>query len=755
MSIKEHPDYNYESKWLSYMLDFARKYHEELMLKKALIDKKVDYTTKHINADASQDYIELMISTQFQASLEKKLEKIADAKEKPYFARVDFKENEALESEKIYIGKMSFIDDENKRVLVVDWRAPIANLYYEERLGSAKYSCVDGIINGEITLKRQYSIEDGNLINMFDIDITTNDEFLQAFLGASADNRLKEIVSTIQVEQNRIIRADMWKPLIVQGAAGSGKTTIALHRIAYLIYTYEKEFLPENFMIIAPSKFFLNYISEVLPELGVDKVKQTTFEEFAFDVLEKRYKLIDLNFKLSSIVELRSKNKDVENIIKSSEFKSSMYFKNAIDEYLKEIEENFIPKEDFKIANIVVYSYDEIQYLFINEYKDLPYLKRVDEIKKHLSNRLKLKVEEIINNIQTECDKKVILVKRKIEDSDERRKIISGLINKKDELIERVKASSKTAVKSYISKIKPLKVEQYYDCFMDSPKLYNLANSYADGLIEIIKSNHNKNKAQKVYEIEDLAALVYIKYVVFGMSEKIRVKHIVIDEAQDFSVFQLLMLKSIIKDSSFTILGDLAQGIHSYRGIKDWDEVSNIVFKDRCNLLTLEESYRTTIEIMNEANKVLRKINNPKLIPAKPVIRHGEDVKYEGYSSIEDIVKDIDKTVNELKIEGFKSFAVITKTLDECFRLNEIFSNSDNKPYILTGKEDEYRGGFVMLPSYLAKGLEFDAVFISNANDELYKDDELDAKLLYVAMTRPLHVLKIYYTDKITPLLKL
>lgn len=718
-----------------------------------MIESKLEYTFKHINSDASQDYIELMIGSQFQTSITKKLQKIVEAKEKPYFARVDFKENESEAVEKIYIGKTSLIDDESQKVLVVDWRAPIANLYYEERLGKAKYTCVDGIIEGKISLKRQYTIENGKLINMFDIDITTNDEFLQAFLGANADNRLKEIVSTIQVEQNRIIRADMWRPLIVQGVAGSGKTTIALHRIAYLIYNYEREFLPENFMIIAPSKFFLNYISEVLPELGVDKVKQTTFEEFAYEVLEKRYDIIDINNKLSFIVENKSSCINIDHIIKEAEFKSSMNFKLALDEFLRDIEINIIPKEDFKLGKVLIYSYDEIQNLFLNEYKDLPFIKRLDEIKKHLNNRLKVKLEEVISNIQSECDKRVNYIKQKESDLEKRKQMVSNLITKKDEYIEKVKILSKNLIKNYFAKIKTKKVEKYYEDFINSSILKKYADQYYEGLYDLINKSYKINKSQKLYEIEDISALVYIKVIIFGLSEKIKVKHIVIDEAQDFSVFQLLMLKRIIKDSSFTILGDLAQGIHSYRGIKKWEDVSRIVFNDKCNFLTLEESYRTTIEIMNEANKVLNKIPTLKFPPAKPVIRHGDKVEYIKKTSLEEISNDIDEKIERLKENGYKSFAIICKTLEECYNISRLFENLTNKPYILTGKENEYKGGFVLLPSYLSKGLEFDVVFISNANYKSYKCEELDVKLLYVAMTRPLHKLYVYHTDKLSEIL--
>lgn len=237
------------------------------------------------SADMNYD-LENIAQAQFVSSQLRKLENIKSIKDKPYFARMDFKED-GKNVEKLYIGKISLLDNKTAYPIIVDWRAPISNLYYEGRVGKAEYECLGEKIKGEIFLKRQYIIENQELKKYVNINVTGNDELLQNALEEKADDRLKNIVATIQDEQNKIIRADINQPLIVQGVAGSGKTTIALHRIAYLIYNYEKEFKPEEFMIIAPTKFFLNYISNILPDLGVNDVKQTTFEDFAYDVIGK------------------------------------------------------------------------------------------------------------------------------------------------------------------------------------------------------------------------------------------------------------------------------------------------------------------------------------------------------------------------------------------------------------------------------------------------------------------------------------
>lgn len=760
MNTLDHPDYEIELKKLEFTLEYLKKYNEYIHVQKEKIDKEVDYGIRHFSSDNSQQYIDLTINTTLQKGISQKLVNIEKSLSKPYFARVDFAEENSNNAEKLYIGKMSLMDEEhNHQIIIVDWRAPISNLYYEGRLGGSSYICPDGKIDGEILLKRQYSIENGKLENIFDIDITTNDEFLQSYLGANAENRLKDIVSTIQVEQNKIIRADMWHPLIVQGAAGSGKTTIALHRIAYLIYTYEKSFKPENFMIIAPNRFFLSYISEVLPELGVEKVKQTTFEDFSMELLGSKFKLRESHQKLSSIINAGSSIYDMELkklVKKASEFKSSMEFKSALDNYMALIENNFIPHEDFKVGSFTLFKYDELCHLFFKEYKSLPMMKRIDEIKKHLTGRIKLKRDSMVEKLQFECDRKIKLLKENMEISDERHRLIVKAIDYKDSAIANIQSNSKVAVKNYISKITPLQPFKYYRNLLENEELFRkITENYIDKKTADFIMKYSLEVFDSGYiEHEDLAPLVYLKYLIYGMDEKTQVRHAVIDEAQDFSVFQLYVLKKIIKDSSFTILGDLCQGIHSYRGIKDWNDLSKYVFEESgSTLLTLEQSYRTTVEIMEAANSVIKALKDSKLPLSKPVIRHGKMVEVIEKNELREVAEEIKKRINQMDENGFKSLAIICKTMDECIEMKALLKGASKAPALLSGKEKEYKGGVVIVPSYLSKGLEFDEVIIANAGKNIYGEDELDVKLLYVAMTRPLHVLNIFSIGECTPLL--
>ena len=259
-----------------------------------------------------------------------KIKNLEKALISPYFARIEFKANDSKNAEKIYIGKTN-IFDEDSNIAVVDWRAPISSVYYDGKIGKTQYKCPEGIIEGDLLHKRQYIIEEAKLIDYNDIDITTNDQMLQDCLNENSDVRLKNIVSTIQSEQNKIIRANMFKPLIVQGVAGSGKTTVALHRIAYLVYTYEKTFRPDEFLIIAPNKFFLDYISNVLPDLGVDNVRQQTFEEFSLEIIGENIKIKNSNDELSKIVSEDSV--EIQVILNSAKFKSCLKFKKIRKSY--------------------------------------------------------------------------------------------------------------------------------------------------------------------------------------------------------------------------------------------------------------------------------------------------------------------------------------------------------------------------------------------------------------------------------------
>ncbi|HBF39674.1 MAG TPA: DNA helicase, partial [Firmicutes bacterium] len=560
MPAHEHPAYRAEVEHLDYTLKYVEKSIINNAFKRKRVGQEVAQLDRRYMDGNSQDFIDLMVNNQILSGTDLKLRNLETALEKPYFARIDFHENGKPEKEELYIGKMCLTRDEDQKLIIVDWRAPVANMYYESRLGDAGYDCPDGKIQGQLSLKRQFSIDKGQLAEMFDIDITTNDQFLQSYLGASADNRLKDIVSTIQAEQNRVIRADMKRPLLVQGVAGSGKTTIALHRIAYLIYNFGQSFMPENFMIIAPNRLFLNYISEVLPELGVERVKQTTFEDFAREVIAEKYQVKDPNEKLLRFVEQNLNEQQIaenELIKQASMVKSGLRFKDFLDYFLKQLEDKLMPANDFGFEDKVLYKNEDIRRLFFRDYRSWPIYKRVEQIKKHFHRRLKEWQGDAAISLNNECRVAIDRLKMNEIDSPERQAKIIDLIDSKNERLTRLKSFAGGGAKAYFKQV-PFRnaLECYWD-FLANPLYFKAA---AEGKLkpELISwlrelTLENLNKGQ--LELEDLAPVMYIKYRLEGLSEKIKVKHVVIDEAQDFNTFQFYTMRQMIKDSSFTILG--------------------------------------------------------------------------------------------------------------------------------------------------------------------------------------------------------
>ena len=622
------------------------KKHLEFTLKKydeVIEDSK--YKMKNLKKYYN-DYDEMMDEKE---RLEHKIIKTEESKETPYFARIDF---QGEKQETCYIGKYGVSDYDNN-IITIDWRAPISTLYYDSNIGKCEYDSPSGKIKGELLLKRQYQIEKQKLINYQDVDTVSNDEILKPYLSVSADTRLKNIVSTIQAEQNKIIRYPL-KNLIIQGVAGSGKTTVALHRIAYLVYNNKDIIKSKDYMVIGPNKFFVKYISKILPDLDVNGVAEYTLEEILEKYTKEKYKI---NNHLDKIVEYD----------KMSELKTSMEMKNIIDTYINNIK---IYPETIKMENVEIISKTELKNI-------------IEEINENTYKSIKQKQERIY-----------LLLDKYIKGN--KQKIINKLIeeNLDNKTLQDFKKSHIKYIKNNIPKIK--KVLEYYK--------------------QILTEN---NIEIKELEIEDIPSLLYIRYKL-GNDIFDNYKHIVIDEAQDYGEFMFYVIKKIFKNATFGIFGDLAQSLYSYRSIKNWDAVKRIFNSE---IEYLNKSYRTTIEIMNEANKINEKLN---LNLATPVIRHGDKVEYTN--------KSIEELIEKLK-EKYNTIAIITNTLEDAKELHKKFKNYD----LITPTDISYESKITILPSYLSKGLEFDAVIILNT----FKENILEQKLLYVSMTRALHKLYI------------
>jgi len=742
-SVVDHKDYLSELE----RLEFTKEYIKSVLEiskgnKEQFVENLKEAFAELDTSDSSLSYMTLLTNAQYLELAETELERLASVLGKPYFSRINFTSSGDTEEEILYIGKASLFDRVNQMPIIVDWRSPIANVYYDGRLGDVTYEAYGETQSGYLSLKRQYEIEDGILKEIRDIDLTTHDELLQKSLSGKADNRLTEIVATIQNEQNEVIRASLKHPIIVQGAAGSGKTTIALHRISYFLYSLGYRFPPEKLMILAPNRVFIDYISAVLPDLGVNKINQTTYIDFMRSCLGKKFKLFSANSKLMTLIKGEEKSKWLSWV---TSYKGSLDFKDVIDRYLKEIEITLAPSEDFIIERSLLMRGKKIRKLYLQEFQYLPIYKRLDKIKNLLANDVRIKKSIILSKINHKYDEILEKALYSIRmDADKRRERVISIMEKKEKRIKAVEQESKAAVKRYMdSYVKKDIFSLYKELMTSSVLLHKYSRTLSEMECKRLSNYCEKIFTKKAMELEDLAPLFYMKAKLEGIDERYKMKSVFIDEAQDYSYFQFAALKEGFETDLFTIVGDLAQGIHSYRGLHSWDPLLKEIFPN-ANYQTLQKSYRTTVEIMHLANGILSLMEKDLPI-VEPVIRHGDRPCFTkiDLANVQQVREILEQDIHLLKKEELNSIAIIGRTDQDCLRINDLFKDSALPIQLLEEKEELQKGSVVILPSYLSKGLEFDAVLILTM-EESYSEEELDIKLLYVAMTRPMHKLYLY-----------
>jgi len=717
-----------EQAYLSDVLAHLATEIPKITQQKEDLDSRVSYAFAHMNVDNPEAYTELTVSLSLLDGWKMMERQMLYAQKKPYFARVDF------EGKTYYIGKMTLL--RGLEVLITDWRAPLATLYYEGRIGQASYDCLDGHIQGALTLKRQYQIENGVLEGFMDIDVTASDTFLQAALGASKDRRLRDIVTTIQAEQNRIIRAPLNAPLIVQGAAGSGKTTIALHRIAYLLYNHADTLSARNVMILAPSRFFLSYISDVLPELGVEQVTQTTFSDYVINSLELDPKKHPVASPLAALTEAINGSAPHTPRMAAAGLKGSLKFHRVIQNYLRYIEEQLLPEEDFGLEGYALFPREKIAKLFTETYTFLPTNKRAGEIEKYLTGTLKRQLPRFERNIIAVFDKHMAKIKVLMpEDSSSRRSQFTRVLEKRDLMLKQLHEKARPTRKKYMKAFKLKDALTYYQqLFTTTGLLAQMAQGiFTFAECDVLLEETRLATARGILEPEDLPPLLFMQKHLFGFKGN-EMKHVVVDEAQDYSPFQFLALREAMPAASFSIMGDLHQGLLAHKGVNNWEEIRPIFDAEP---LILAQSYRTTIEIMEAANPIIMQLypsgSAPAVPLAVPVIRHGEKVIHRTGG-----VPIISQEIKNAQGAGCRSIALIAKTAAACEGLQAALAKKNNPRYpIISEQEADYEGGVIIMPVYLAKGLEFDAVIITDASQ--YTAQPLDVKLRYIAMTRALH----------------
>lgn len=656
---------NYLNKTVSLIRKKISKLGQELFNddSKALEFKKLIWDT-HTEMDPNE-MRSMMAESDLQVSIMQSkgnyLQRLFRIQNKPYFGSIRFKEEGSEEEDNIYIG-ITHVEDKLD-YYVHDWRSPICSMFYDYETGPASYKAPSGIIKGNIIKKRQYIIEDAELKHIFDNDLNISDSLLQEVLAEESSDKMKNIVNTIQEEQNKVIRNTEDKNLIVEGIAGSGKTSVALHRIAFLLYRIPN-LTSSNVVVFTPNKVFSEYISNVLPELGEDNTYDMTF-----------YDLLCQNI---------NEYKDIENF---TDF-ISRYYKGNVD------------------------NYDIIKY------------KQSDEIIKDINNYINNLLSTIKFNNKLEYDNFIEI------DTEELNNMLNYKYNRFP-LFERIKEISKRiASNNYEGSTKNAssiekKLKELLNIKLDLKDIFN--NFY--------QSEYSKYKDKvndKYLYYEDACIFLYIKSLLVGFNTNHVIKEIVIDEAQDYNKLQYLIIKKTFKTSNYTILGDTNQTINPYYKYDSLEELTSIF--ESSKYITLTKTYRSTGKIIDYTNKILG-LNHVTAIRNDKA----SDIIFRNNITKNDFLADI----NNLKTIS-KSIAIITKNDKEAEKVYNMLK--DDLDIMLIDGFGHIKRDLVVVPSYVAKGLEFDSVIIYTDEDNKYQ--EKDKYLFYVACTRAQHNLIIYNNSK-------
>lgn len=692
-------------------------------------------TVHHANdftrlTEINQYLSELNTQTADYGSTLKQLKKYRKIIGSPYFGRFDFKEEDSTDREKIYIGLYNVMDWKTGNIFVYDWRAPIASIFYQYEPGKVLYSAPTGVIAGDISLKRQYKILHSELKYFFDCSIMINDEILQEVLSRNASPRMRNIVETIQKEQDIIIRDTANELLIVQGVAGSGKTSIALHRIAFLLYNGMSSNLnADNFLILSPNAVFSKYISSVLPELGEENVAQTTFDDVTAKLLADRLKTESRNLQLESLIAIQS---DEEMAVrkKGMEFKGSRAFAQILDRLILHYERRLIDFEDVYYNGKIIETGQRLKHLFLNNKSGTPMARRLKRIEQLIMNQ--------VHPLQKARLEKIEQIVAKSDGHELEVKSFSRLLSIKEAKIFMARLRRFTEVD----------YESLYRELFQSPELFS---KLARGLelpeeIERIVRCTKASLAKGYAHYEDCAPLLYLKLKVEGSDLFSDIRQVVIDEAQDYYPLQYEVFRLLFKNARYTILGDIHQAIEKEADLSLYSVIEEILNKSRTVRLVLKKGYRSSYEISAYAQGLLG--SRQELIPferheAKPLVVH----KNTQDLVVQAIAKDIDRFFEK----GYESIAVICKTGQEAANIHAGLQGLTNVRLITTN-EAEIEQGVLVIPSYMAKGLEFDVVLVHGASKDRYFS-ELDRKLLYIACTRALHRLVLYYTGEPSPFL--
>lgn len=708
-----------EEQYLKETLQVVNKNLGNYSLEVSRMQAEIDEMLEHYHDNDVELWTILNNTITLNEHMKRNLERNERAKSKPYFGRIIFHDETLDKEESIYIGKGG-ISRDNTHWLVVDWRAPIANAYYENGLGKCTYEAPGGKeLPIDLKLKRTFEIENGKMLDYFDTEVIANDDLLMKYLSRNKEAVLGEIVATIQKEQNDIIRKSPYHNIIVQGVAGSGKTTVAMHRISFILYNYKDRFKPEDFYIVGSNRILLNYITGVLPDLDVYGVRQMTMEQLFIRLLyedwdEKKYNYVSVSGE--------------KNVIKGTE---QWYF--DLENFIRKLEWDTISRES----------------VLLNPRQFVEGIQNgksgvFDKTEEDLKNGIPQKLIQLVDGDAVERYIKQnpsISIQSKINMLNERL-----LVKVKDEFLGKgvsyTEEERKAILKSY---------RGYYGGTQWKKSIFELYNEF---LLSQRSRGIDIDIPADSFDVYDLAALALLYKLVKETEVISEAHHIVIDEAQDFGMMAYHVLYTCIKDCTYTIMGDVSQNIHFGYGLGDWEELRKLLLTDSMDSFgMLRKSYRNTVEISNFATNILRH-GSFSIYPAEPIIRHGKDVTVEERKEISkaEFAKHAAEILKNWQKNGYDTIAVVCRD-----RKSAQETANQLSKYIVINESNldkvNFGNGILVLPVEYTKGLEFDAVLIWNPTREDYPTDDGDAKLLYVAATRALHELYILYRDNLTGLI--
>lgn len=593
----------------------------------------------------------------------------------PYFGRIDFlekKENSKVMP--IYIGIHTFYDPESRATLIHDWRAPVSSMFYDHELGEAGYRSPSGEIKGVISLKRQYRIRGGKMEFMIESALTVHDDILQKELSSNVDDKMKNIVATIQREQNQIIRNKDIRTLIIQGVAGSGKTSIALHRIAYLLYTFRDSISSKDILIVSPNKVFSDYISNVLPELGEETVPETSMEQILSGVLEHKYKYQTYFGLVNELLE-----KPSSSLIDRIAYKASFGFISELNKFILHIENTYFKAADVKLTKYITIPapFIEEQYLRFNRY---PIRRRFEAMADYMLDMLKIQYAFTVTTAGRNLLKKEI------------RLMFAGNND----------------------------IQVYKDFFKwtNNPGMFKMRKGHT-------------------LEYSDLAPLAYLHLALEGNgNQPFRVKHLLIDEMQDYSPIQYKVIQKLFPCRK-TVLGDAGQSVNPY-GSSTAETIQKSLTASE--IMKLCKSYRSTFEITDFAQKIHP---NAEL---EPVARHGEKPQILQFGSAVEELSGIMGLISTYRKSGYKSLGIICKTEQQAKEMADMLKSYANDISFLSSQSSAFVQGIVITSAHMAKGLEFDEVIIPQTDERNYRS-EIDKSMLYVAVTRAMHRLTLTFHE--------